>query len=391
MELLEGVVVLDLGRLHAGPYCAKLFADAGADVIHVEHPAGDPARAAGPFAPGDAGRELSASFAFLNAGKRSVTLDYSTVEGSALLWELIERADILVENSKPGTLERHGFGTEALLARNPRLVRVSVTNYGQTGPNRDLPASEMTLQASSGLMDGNGDLGREPLRYPVNLAQHWAGSNAAYAGMVAFWHAQMTGQGQQVDVSIQESLANTWFMVYADYEYTGALQARGQSDMLPAADGQVMIRWQTSVPWEEFAIAMDAMELVTDPELQPPAMMTVTAERYGEALSEHTPGFSRRQWMDRAIAHEIPAGMLQSLTDIADCEQHKASGFWDCVETPSGEMKQFPGRYYRINDEPRKASARIIPRLGEHNAAVYVDMLGRTPDALAAFRARGAI
>jgi crotonobetainyl-CoA:carnitine CoA-transferase CaiB-like acyl-CoA transferase len=278
-----------------------------------------------------------------------------------------------------------------LLARNPRLVRVSVTNYGQTGPNRDLPASEMTLQASSGLMDGNGEMGREPLRYPVNVAQHWAGSNAAYAGMVAYWHALMTGQGQQVDVSIQESLANTWFMVYADYEYTGALQVRGQPDMLPAADGQVMIRWQTSVPWEEFAIAMDAMELLTDPELQPPAMMTVNAERYREALSEHTTELSRREWMDRAIAHEIPAGMLQSLADIGDCEQHEASGFWDTIETLSGETRKFPGRYFRINDQPRTATSRIVPRLGEHNAAVYGEMLGRTPEALVALRVRGAI
>ncbi|HET7738571.1 MAG TPA: CoA transferase, partial [Tepidiformaceae bacterium] len=276
-------------------------------------------------------------------------------------------------------------------AKNPRLVRISVTNYGLTGPNRDLPASEMTLQASSGLMDGNGDLGREPLRYPVNLAQHWAGSNAAYAGMVAYWHALMTGQGQQVDVSIQESLANTWFMVYADYAYTGGLQARGQKDLLPASDGKVMIRWQTSVPWEEFAIAMDAMELLTDAELQPPSMMVATVEKYQTALAGHTAERTRREWMDRAIAHEIPAGMLQSLDDIANCEQHEERGFWDRLQLSGGREVKFPGNYYLVNDEPRVAQVRVVPKLGEHNADVYGGLLGRTAAELAELQAKGAI
>ncbi|MGK2964007.1 MAG: CaiB/BaiF CoA transferase family protein [Tepidiformaceae bacterium] len=391
MNLLEGLLVLDMGRHHAGPYCAKLLADAGADVIHVEHPGGDPTRATGPFGPDDDARELSASFAFLNAGKRSVTLDYTTPEGAALLWELIERADILIENGAPGTLERYGFGNDALLAMNPRLVRISVTNYGLTGPNRDLPASEMTLQAASGLMDGNGDLGREPLRYPVNMSQHWAGANAASAGMVAYWHALMTGQGQQVDVSIQESLANTWFMVYADYAYTGGLQARGQKDLLPASDGKVMIRWQTSVPWEEFAIAMDAMELLTDPELQPPSMMVATVEKYQATLAGHTAERTRREWMDRAIEHEIPAGMLQSLDDIANCEQHEARGFWDRLQLPGGKEVKFPGNYFLVNDESRTAEVRHVPKLGEHNADVYGGMLGRSAEELAQLRAKGAI
>src|SRR5438552_19049489 len=115
-QLLNGVHVLDLGRGHAGPYCAKLLADIGADVLHIEKPGqGDPTRIAGPFAPQDAERAFSASFAFLNAGKRSITLDYQTPSGAALLRELVAGADILVENSPPGTLDRHGFGMDALL------------------------------------------------------------------------------------------------------------------------------------------------------------------------------------------------------------------------------------------------------------------------------------
>src|SRR5687768_12856097 len=137
-DLLAGVSVLDLGVFAAGPYCAKLLADAGADVLHVERPgSGDPSRAYGPFAPDDTAHELTATYAYLITGKRSVTLDFSTPDGAALLWQLIDQADILVENFRPGTLARHGFSTAALLARNPALVQVSISNYGQTGPYRD--------------------------------------------------------------------------------------------------------------------------------------------------------------------------------------------------------------------------------------------------------------
>lgn len=389
--LLEGLTVLDLGQGHSGPYCAKLYADAGANVIHVEPPAGDASRAEGPFAPGDVDQEFSASFAFLNSGKSSVTVDYTTGEGASILWELIDRADIVVEDAPPGTLAKLGFGADTVLARKPDLVYISITGFGQTGLYRDYPATEMTLQAASGLMDGNGRSDREPLRYPMNMAQHWAGANAAYAGLVAYWHAMMTGEGQHVDVSIQESLANTWYMVYADYEYAGALQARGQRDLLPASDGQIMIRWQTSVPWEQFAIALDALELVTNPELQPPASMTVNAGPLFDVMAAHTPAKTRREWMDIAIANEIPAGMVQSLDDIATCEQHAARGFWDSVTTPWGKTVAFPGVYYLANAESRTVVNRHVPRPGEHNREILGRLLGHTDDQLDSLRAIGVI
>ena len=122
LPLLDGVRVLDLGILVAGPYCAKLLGDAGADVIHVERLGGDPSRSLGPFAPDDTGGRFSATFAYLNANKRSVTVDFNTDEGRTLLWRLIDWADILVENFRPGTLARHGFSADALLARRPDLL-----------------------------------------------------------------------------------------------------------------------------------------------------------------------------------------------------------------------------------------------------------------------------
>lgn len=369
-DLLAGLKVLDLGVFAAGPYCAKLLADAGADVIHVERPgAGDPSRAYGPFAPDDTAHALSATYAYLNAGKRSVTLDFTTADGAALLWSLIDWADILVENFRPGTLARHGFSTEALLARRADLVQVSITNYGRTGPYRDYIATEMTLQAMGGMMDGNGDQDREPLRYPDQTAQFMAGANAAHATLIAYRHARCTGRGQQVDVSIQESVASTFWSLYADYQYTGALHARGQKDLYPTADGLFMARWLSSVPWDLFALAFDAPEVAVDPALQPPLSLTTSASRLAQVLSGHLQTQPRRHWFARAREHGITAGMLQSLDDVLACPHLAARSFFEELVTPSGQKTPYPGPPYTV-DGRRAPSVRVAPRLGEHTAEV---------------------
>jgi crotonobetainyl-CoA:carnitine CoA-transferase CaiB-like acyl-CoA transferase len=367
MPLLDGVRVLDLGILAAGPYCAKLLGDAGADVIHVERPDGDPSRDLGPFAPDDTDGRFSATFAFLNANKRSVNVDFTTQEGRAVLWRLIDWADILVENFRPGTLARHGFGDDALLARRPDLVQVSISNYGRTGPYRDFAATELTLQAMAGMMDGNGDLDREPLRYPGQTVQMMAGANAAYAALVAYRHARRTGRGQVVDVSIQESMATTYYSLFADYQYTGALQARGQKDLYPTADGLFMARWLSSRPWDEFALAFDAPELAVEPALHPPLALTANAGNVADVLSNHLQTRPRRDWFARAIEHGITAGMLQSLDEVLECPHLAARSFWDTITTADGHSVKYPGSFYTVNGD-RGSHERRAPALGEHNA-----------------------
>lgn len=388
---LDGLKVLDLGMLAAGPYCAKLLSDAGADVIHVEQPgSGDPSRALGPFAPDDAEHRLSATFAFLNANKRSVTLDFTHPQGAAVLWDLVDWADIVVESFRPGTLARYGFATDALLARRPSLVLVSVTNYGQTGPYRDFAATELTLQAMAGLMDGNGDEDRQPLRYPGLIAQYMGGANASYAAIAAQRHARRTGRGQQVDVSIQESVATTYYALYADYQYTGVLQARGQKDLYTAADGLLMARWGPSRTWDEFVLAVDAPELAVDRALQPPLGMTTNSRQLAETLSNHMQSRTRREWFARMLEYGMTAGMLQSIDEVLACPQLEARSFYDGLTTPSGCKTVFPGLPYVV-DGDRTHVDRTAPALGEHNDEVYGGLLGYAPARLAALRAVGAI
>ncbi len=390
-DLLTGTRVLDLGRFVAGPYCAKLLADAGADVIHVERPGvGDLSRAYGPFAPGDRERRVSATFAFYNADKRAVTLDFQQAAGQALFWELLDWAEIVVENFRPGVLARHGFAADAIQARCPGLVQVSISNYGQTGPYRDFEGTELTLQAVSGLMDGNGADDAEPLRYPQNLAQAWAGSDAAHAALIAYWGALARGRGQQVDVSIMEAVPSSFYSLFADYQYTGGLQKRGQKDQYPTADGALMARYQSTVPWDEFLLAMDAPELALEPDLAPPLGPVLHADRLAEALSVHTRERPSAEWLDRMLAHEIPAGVLQSPAEVLAFPHLAARHFWDSLATPGGPVA-FPGDFYRIGPEPRSPRQRVVPALGAHNAAVYCGLLGHTPDDLARWQAQGVL
>jgi CoA:oxalate CoA-transferase len=389
--LLDGLNVLDLGIAAAGPYCAKLLVEAGADVIHVERPAsGDPSRALGPFAPDDTEHRLSAAFAFLNANKRGVTLDFTHPDGAAVLWDLVGWADILVENFRPGTLARHGFATEALLARKPALVQVSISNYGQTGPYRDYEATELTLQAMGGLMDGNGEQDREPLRYPGLVAQFMAGANASYAALAAYRHARRTGRGQQVDVSIQESLATIYWSLYADYEYTGALQARGQKDVYPTADGPIMARWGPGRTADQFLLAIDAPDLALDPVFQSPLGPITNGERVAELVSERLQRRTRREWFARLLEHGMTAGMLQSLDEVLACPHLEARSFYDGLATPSGRSTAFPGLPYVVDGE-RTRFDRTAPALGQHNDEVYGGLLGYAPARLAALRATGVI
>ena len=231
-EMLRGVHVLDLGSGVSGPYCGKLLIDAGASVIRVEPPNGDPLRQEGPFVD-DETRDAGAAFAFCNAGKQSVVLDYTNPDDADRLWQLIEWADILIENEAPGTLGRHGFGLDEVLAACPTLVYVSITPYGQSGPLRGWKASELTIGAACGVVDLNGAEDREPIGYPGHMMGIWSGAAAALGALGAFRHARLTGQGQHVDVSMLEAFATCHFLFYADYEYTGALQPRGHWQQRP--------------------------------------------------------------------------------------------------------------------------------------------------------------
>jgi crotonobetainyl-CoA:carnitine CoA-transferase CaiB-like acyl-CoA transferase len=205
--VLEGVKVIDLTRSIAGPYCTKLMADYGAEVIKVEPPEGDPCRLLGPFPGNVPHQEKGGLFLFLNTNKKGVTLDLKQPKGKALLQELVKDADVLVESFPPQVMAELGLSYEALAKANPRLVMASISNFGQTGPYRDWKATEIVVEAIGGNMYISGDHDREPLSFGVPLFQFVAGQSALAGTLVALFERQRSGLGQHIDVSTAEAVA----------------------------------------------------------------------------------------------------------------------------------------------------------------------------------------
>ena len=206
-QAFTDVRVVDLTHYVAGPYCTKLLADYGAEVVKVERPGtGDGARRMFPFWGDDPHPEKSGLFLHLNTNKKGVTLDLKTPTGVEILKQLVKDADILVENFEPRVMPGLGLDYDTLATVNPRLVMTSISNFGQTGPYRDLKAGELVIFGMGPHMFVEGEPEREPLKYPGYKAQYMAGTNAAVAAMAALFGSSASGQGQHVDVSIMESL-----------------------------------------------------------------------------------------------------------------------------------------------------------------------------------------
>ena len=371
-DLTHGLRVLDLGTGVSGPYCAKLLLDAGADVVRVEPPEGDPLRAQGPFVDG-AAETAGAAFAFCHAGKRSVVLDVTDPREAERLWQLIAWADVLIENEQPGVLEAHGFGAEAVLAAHPSLVYVSITPYGQSGPMRDWTATELTIGAACGVVELNGAEEREPIAYPGHMMAVWGGAAAAMGALAACRHARLTGQGQHVDVSMLEALATCHFLFYADYEYTGALQPRGQRELIEASDGELYLRWLGSPAWDEFAVVMDALELSLRPELNPPQGMSLHTDEVMRILEQTTKTQTRQHWLAVGQQHGFLTGIVRKPDEVFACQHLGARSFFDELAVAGGGTVPFPGAPYRVNND-RPNVVRSVANLGEHTAEVFAEL-----------------
>mgnify|MGYP000229019190 FL=1 len=226
---LEGVRVLDLTHHVAGPQCTKLLADYGADVIKVERPSGDPARSIGPFQNDQPHPEKSGLFLHLNINKRSITINLKHPNGVGVVKELVRESDIVIENFRPGMMDSLGLGYDVLEKINPAIVLTSISNFGQTGPYREMKSSDIVAYAMGGPMNITGHADYEPLKLAGNIVAMHAGSVGAYATMVALWDAEDTGEGQNVDISIYETQAgfrHRRVIYFTAYASTGVSYSR---------------------------------------------------------------------------------------------------------------------------------------------------------------------
>ena len=373
---LAGVKVIDLTHHIAGPYATKLLADHGADVLKIERPGGDPARRLPPFFHDEPHREKSLPFLYLNTNKRSITLNLKTDEGRGILMDLLADADALVENFAPRVMPSLGLDHETLLAHNPRLVCASVSNFGQTGPWRDYRATEIVEYALGGLMYIFGAYDREPLKHAMNQAQFKAGTNLASATLMALYHQRLTGQGQRVDVSIQESIASALRDVINNYTYLGAVRRRqpnhtGDLTRLRAvSDGYVLPNpgIGASLDWQILVDFLDAPEL-DDPKFDNASARLENAEELGEILDQI---FATKQKQDifyAAHQKRFIYGVIDSPPETMENPQIKARDYYVPLEhSDLGEIT-FPGAPFLMSGSPWDVQS-AAPTLGQHNGEV---------------------
>lgn len=401
-QALEGVKVLDLTHHVAGPFCTRYLADFGADVVKVERPgAGDPARRFGPFFHDEPHPEKSAVFLFLSLNKRGITLDLKATTGRGILLRLASWADVLVEGFRPGAMASLGLGYAALSQANPRLVMVSVSNFGQDGPYRDFLATEMLLSAIGGPMHGTGTHDREPSKYASTVALRQAGLAAAAATVTALYAAEETGRGSHVDLSILETQAGSQDRVtnrLLGHQHTGEVFQRDTvgtttaTGTWPCKDGYISLRADGA----RFPLALQMIgrsDLLQDPRFgnivewsRPENADAFNHDYLLPWLLERT----RQEVWEAAQAMHILSGPINTAADVLADPHFRVRGVWPEVDHPATGPVTYPGRPFVMNATPWRLR-RPAPTLGQHNREVYCDMLGYSLGDLAALRAAGVV
>ena len=397
--LLEGVKVIDLTHYFAGPYCAKLLATLGAEVIKVERPGGgDPLRHFPPFANPRQPGESGAWFLYLNTAKKSLTLDLKSDQGRAIILELARSADILVENFAPGTMAKLGLDYDTLSRENPALVMTSISNYGQTGPYRDWKASEINLYAAGGLMNITGEPEQPPLKEGAPLAQLGAGQNAFVATMTALLHAEDNGEGQHIDLAIAEYATNVLENALMQYSYSGREftrvgnrgYGRAAWGIYPCQDGFVGIIAGPDQNWPEVANIMEREELAD----------ARFASRQGRLLNADEVDALMLPWLlehdkvdifKAGQEHGLGFSFVAEMRDILEMEQLTARDYFVSLEHPVAGTLQYPGP--PISPESGDIASwvyRRAPLLAEHCLEI-LGGLGYSAAAVERLHAEGVI
>jgi crotonobetainyl-CoA:carnitine CoA-transferase CaiB-like acyl-CoA transferase len=369
---LDHLLVLDLTSHLSGPYCAMLLADHGAEVIKIEPPKGDSARGMPPFVNGE-----SAPFMTWNRNKRSVVMDLKHPADKDALWELIDRADILVENYRPGVLDRLGFGWDALHARNERLILASISGFGQTGPYSSRGGFDLITQAMSGLMSTNGPADGAPFRLPIAISDVTAGMFLAFGVLAAVEARHRTGQGQRVETSLLEAATSLAVYESAHYFATGTRPERiGQAhrgsspyQCFETADGYITIGASQQKFFTGLCELIGAPELVADPRF------ANNAERVGHngvlvvLLAEKIKLQPSAHWLGALEKLGIPAGPVLHYDEVFTDPQILARDM--VVETNHPQTGAFKtmGVPVKLSATPGSVR-RAAPRLGEHTREV---------------------
>jgi succinate---hydroxymethylglutarate CoA-transferase len=392
---LEGLRVLDLTRILAGPLCTMMLGDMGADVIKIEPPGtGDDTRTWGPpFAAGE-----SAYFLGINRNKRSMTLNMAVAAGQEILAALIAQCDVLVENFKVGTLEKWGFGNEWLEAHAPRVIRCSITGYGAVGPKAGLPGYDFILQAESGLMSICGDPEGDPMKYGVAIVDICTGMLACNSILAALEARRRTGKGQHVEVSLFDSSLAMLANVASNYLVSGRDARRfgnGHPNIVPytaypVQDGMIAVAVGNDAQFARFAALLGKPEWATDPRYARNPDRVANRETLDKAITETLEAAPAEMWLAKLGESSIPCGRINSVAQALNDPHTLARDMVRTVPHPTAGDVKMLGIPFRFSDTPPSVR-RPPPTLGQHTLEILGEVLKLPDSRIDALRAEKVI
>jgi crotonobetainyl-CoA:carnitine CoA-transferase CaiB-like acyl-CoA transferase len=387
--LLDGIVVLDVTQVMAGPYCAMLLADMGARVIKVEPPRGDSTRAMAGGRNGD-----SHAYNAVNRGKLGVVLDLQHEDGRAAFRRLAATADILVENFRPGVMTRLGLDYDTLARQQPRLIYASISGYGQTGPWSTKGGFDLVAQGVSGIMSVTGEPGRPPVKAGIPVTDLGAGLFALAGILAALHHRDRTGQGQHVDTSLGDAGLALSVWEATEHFSGGTPGPLGSAHRLIApyqafqcADGYITIGAGNQRTFEKLAHALGHPEWIDDPQFVTDTTRVAHRTRLTEVIERETVTAARADWLERLDAVGIPCGPILDYAEAFDTPQARAREMCVDVDHPTLGRVRSLGTPIKMSATPLDPRRRA-PLLGEHTVEVLAS-LGYSPAEIARLRERG--
>ena len=376
---LAGLTVVDFSHALAGPYCTLLLSDYGARVYKVESAAGDMGRGWGPpFAGG-----MASFFLGLNRGKLGVSLDLKHPEGRELCLQLLDRADVLVENFRPGTMDRLGFGFETLHARNSRLVYCSISGYGQNGPSRDEAAMDLVIQASSGLLSITGTPEGESVRCGYGVTDVTAGLFAVTGILMALRARETSGRGQFVDVSMLDSMISTMssnYMSYLGSDVVPRPMGTAFPTVVPyrvfrASDREFAIAVGSERLWSAFCRAIERVDLESHPNYSLNSLRIEHRDTLEPLLAAIFRLRSADEWIERLRAAGVPCSAVRDFGEVAANEQSAVRGMFPTIDHPVIGRHRVTGPPVKLSDTPGRISS-PAPAVGEQSRSVLQEVLG---------------
>lgn len=381
-KALQDVKVLDFTHYVSGPYCTKLLGDYGADIVKIERPSeGDPCRKLPPFEETSRAPEESLLFKYLNTNKKSIELDLKSDFGRNAIEQLAMDTDILVENFRPGVLSSFGLTKEKLRRINPKLVIVSISNFGQTGPYSHFKANDLILYALGGLMYIFGSTDKAPIKHAFRQAQFKAGTNAASAALMSYYNSLTSGVGDEIDISIQESISASVRDATTSYATSGVVRTR-QSPMkgeiprtpIEVKDGHVVPITFGSSDWNKTADLLDDEKLY-NPKFKTPEGRRENAQEFEQLVRAAFASKGKHELFYGAHSHrELVYGLVQDAADLLENPQYQHDAYFYKPEENTGSGTQFPGRPFQLSKTPWTIHSQA-PELGQHNDEILIKKL----------------